>query len=230
MTSGRARIAITWVLMVWPATWLAGQTATKESFSSQGRRVTYEVFGSEPANATLILLDGASGPEAPLYRQQAAFFAGHGYRTLLLHYYDATGSKAPVARNYGAWACAVRDLIATVRQSNRDEKVYLVGYSLGASVALATGSQQPPVAAIADWYGSLPDNFFHSLKDMPPLLILHGQRDGNIPVENAQQQIRLCGMAHFACENHIYPDLGHGFFGEAMADADARTLAFFAKH
>jgi dienelactone hydrolase len=109
-------------------------------------------------------------------------------------------------------------------------KIYLVSYSLGASVALAAGSQRASVGAIADWYGSLPDSFFRSLKGMPPLLILHGQRDIIIPVSNARQLIRLCELAHFTCESHIYADEGHGFLGKALADADARTLAFFAKH
>jgi carboxymethylenebutenolidase len=124
----------------------------------------------------------------------------------------------------------VRDLVATVRQAHPDEKIYLAGYSLGASVALAAGSQTLPVAAIAEWYGSLPDTFFRNLKGMPPLLILHGERDANVPVINARQLIRLCGMAHFTCESHIYPDQMHGFDEKATADADARTLAFFAQH
>jgi dienelactone hydrolase len=201
-----------------------------ESFISHRRGVTYEAFTTGTPTATLILLHGASGPGATGYRRQAEFFAAHGYRTLLLHYYDASGSKARDGKNYAAWADAVRDLVAAVRQASPDEKIYLVGYSLGASVALGAGSRKLPVAAIAEWYGSLPDDFFHSLKGMPPLLILHGERDANIPVINARQLIRLCSMAHFTCESHIYPDQMHGFDGKATADADERTLAFFAQH
>jgi dienelactone hydrolase len=224
------RIAVLASLLLRATTWLSAQTIRTESLVSHGRIVTYEVFASEPANATVILLHGASGPAMPLYREQAAFFAGHGYRTLLLHYYDATGSRAPNAQHYTAWAGAVRDLIATVRASKPQEKVYLTGYSLGASVALAAGSQRAPVAAIAEWYGSLPDSFFHGIQGMPPLLILHGQHDANVPVVNADQLIRLCGMAHFTCESHICPDQGHGFDEKTAADADARTLAFFAEY
>jgi dienelactone hydrolase len=133
-------------------------------------------------------------------------------------------------KNYAAWTAAVEDLLAYLRQTNPDEKVYLVGYSLGASMALAVGSQGVPVSAIAEWFGWLPDTFFHNLKAMPPLLILHGQRDPITPVGNAEQLIRLCGLEHFACDSHIYADQGHGFLGEARSDADARTLAFFARH
>jgi carboxymethylenebutenolidase len=104
-----------------------------------------------------------------------------------------------------------------------------MGLSLGASVALAAGSQNARVSAIADWYGSLPDDFLPKLKGMPPLLILHGNRDDVIPIINAQQLVRLCGMEHFACESHFYQDQGHGFMKGALEDADARTLDFFAR-
>jgi hypothetical protein len=78
-----------------------GKVAT-EDFLSHGRGVKYEAFTSGTPAATLILLHGASGPGALGYRRQAEFFASRGYRTLLLHYYDATGNKAINAQNYAA--------------------------------------------------------------------------------------------------------------------------------
>jgi dienelactone hydrolase len=204
-------------------------TVITQSFVSQGRGISYEVFGSGPASATVIV-HGASGPAVMGYRTQAAFFASHGYRTLLVHYYDASRSRTPNTVNYTAWANAVSALVAILRRFDPQQSIYVVGYSLGASVALAAGSQQLPVSAVAEWYGSLPGAFFHSLKGMPPLLILHGQHDQNVQVTNARQLIRLCSMAGFTCASHIYPDEGHGFTGKALADADARTLAFFAAH
>ena len=64
---------------------------------------------------------------------------------------------------------------------------------------------------------------------MPPLLILHGERDTNIPVSNARQLIRLCELKHFTCDNHLYPDQAHGFDAATIKDADERTLTFFAR-
>lgn len=97
------------------------------------------------------------------------------------------------------------------RHPRAHKKVVLVGYSLGVSVALAAGSQGAAVDGIAEWDGSLPDEFFYHMRGMPPLLILHGERDSNVPVVNAQQLIKLCEMKHLKCENQIYPDQGHGF-------------------
>jgi dienelactone hydrolase len=113
--------------------------------------------------------------------------------------------------------------------SAANRQVVLVGYSLGASVALSVGSQNPSLTAIAEWYGSLPDQFFYTFRGMPPLLILHGKQDDNIPVANAQQLIQLCAMKQLTCESHLYPDQGHGFDPKALEDADARTLAFLAR-
>lgn len=200
-------------------------------FTSNGHPVACEVFGATANGPLLIYLHGASGPDVPLYREQAQFFADHGYVVLLVHYFDATQSNMPTDKTYTAWARAIWDLLNEIKKdpqwASRD--VFLLGVSLGSSVALAAGSQKLPVRALADWYGSLPDAFFYNLKGMPPLLILHGERDDVIPVINARQLVRLCGMAQFTCESHFYSDQGHGFSKDVVKDADSRTLEFFAR-
>lgn len=65
---------------------------------------------------------------------------------------------------------------------------------------------------------------------MPPLLILHGELDRNIPVSSAQQLQKLCELKQLTCESHLYSDQGHGFSGAALQDARQRTLSFFAKY
>ena len=215
-------------LALLPVSAAAAESHTS-TFTSSGRTVTCDVFdNSFEQPPTLILLHGSSGPEAPLYRAQAVFFSQHGFRVLLPHYFDASPSHAPSDENYSRWATAVDDLVRKTATDAGHRPVVLVGYSLGASVALAAGSQGTPVNAIAEWYGSLPDAFFYRFKTMPPLLILHGAQDANIPVANAQQLIRLCSVKELACENHIYPHQAHGFIDPDLADADQRTLSFFS--
>lgn len=193
-----------------------------------GPSITYEESGPQSARNCLILLHGASGPSILLYRQQAAYFAGQGFHVLMPHYFDATHSSSPTTANYEAWVGVVEDLAAQCRQEKTAQKVLVIGYSLGASVALAAGSQGAKVDAIAEWYGSLPDEFFNRLQGMPPLLILHGERDTNIPIINGQQLVRLCELKELHCEHHFYADQGHGFSGKALDDADQRTLSFFS--
>jgi dienelactone hydrolase len=212
---------------------LLGLAASRQitKFSSGDKQVAYEIFGADASGPLLIMLHGAGGPGVALYREQADYFAEHGYTVLFLHYFDASGSSQPSDRNYATWEKAVSDLIDECRKnpswSNR--KIVLLGFSLGASVVLSAGSQALPVSAIAEWYGSLPDAFFAQRKGMPPLLILHGMNDSVIPVINGQQLVRLCQMEHYSCESHFYADQAHGFAGSALQDADRRTLDFFSR-
>jgi dienelactone hydrolase len=193
------------------------------------KKIAYEVFGEDTEGPTLILLHGANGPMMELNWQQAKFFASHGYRVLIPHYFDATRSSEPSDANYSMWAQVVEKLIEESSKSSvpAQRKTMLLGFSLGASVALVAGSQQADIAAVAEWYGSMPDTFFYKVKGMPPLLILHGGRDQTIPVINALQLIKLCGLKHLTCDSHIYANQGHGFDSGTVKDADSRTLTFF---
>jgi carboxymethylenebutenolidase len=193
------------------------------------KKVAYDVFGEETNGPTLIILHSASGPTMTLNWQEAKFFTSHGYRVWIPHYFDATRSSEPSDANYSTWVQVVKKLVEENSKSSipAQRKAMLLGFSLGASVALAAGSQQANVAAIAEWYGSLPDTFFYTMKGMPPLLILHGGRDQTIPVMNALQLIKLCGLKQLTCDSHIYPKQGHGFDFGTVKDADSRTLTFF---
>jgi dienelactone hydrolase len=190
------------------------------------KAVSVEQFGSNPSLPLMILLHGANGPSA-FYREQASFFAKHGYRVVLPHYLEAGKGDAATDGNYQAWASAVRNTIETFQNGHQSPTV-IVGYSLGASVALALGSEGEGPDGIAEFYGSLPDKYYRDLKGMPPLLILHGGQDTNIPVYNALQLSQLCEQGGLTCEKHIYPTEGHGFTADALRDADQRVLQFFA--
>jgi dienelactone hydrolase len=200
-------------------------------FISGNRPISYEIFDNDANGAILILLHGASGPGIPLYREQAQYFSMKGYTVFLLHYFDAADTSIPSTKNYVLWERAVQDLVAACKSDPKlsGRKIALIGFSLGASVALAAGSQRVPVQAIADWYGSLPDDFFYRFQGMPPLLVLHGAMDNVIPVINAHQLAKLCEVKQLTCENHIYPDQGHGFEDKALEDADSRTIEFFSR-
>jgi carboxymethylenebutenolidase len=210
---------------------LAAESPQLARFTSGDRQVSYEIFGEKSSGPIIIMLHGVGGPQIQLYRSLADYLGTKNYTVLFLHYFDASDTYRGSPQNYVAWERAVSDLVNECRKNPKwaNRRIALLGFSLGASVALAAGSQTLPVDAVAEWYGSLPDEFFYQLKGMPPLLILHGEHDDNIPVTNAQQLIQLCGMKSFTCESHIYTDQGHGFIGDAFNDAVKRTLEFFSR-
>jgi len=62
------------------------------------------------------------------------------------------------------------------------------------------------------------------------VLILHGDQDQTVPVEEAYRLQQLLEKKHMAYEMQIYPGVGHGFTGEVWRDAGLRTQLFLEKH
>jgi predicted esterase len=207
--------------------WAAGATAQTPpaefaTVISQGKAISCAVYESRDATATMILLRGSDLAFAQL---QAKFFADHGFRVLLPEYLSATPTSDLSAANYRRWAQVVEDIV--LAQSPRNRKTVLAGEDLGASVALVAGSQKVRVDAIAEWSGLLPNQFFSQVKTLPPLLILHGEQDKQVPIVNARQLVRLCELKDFTCEAGIYPGEGHVFSSRAVDSANQRALNFF---
>jgi dipeptidyl aminopeptidase/acylaminoacyl peptidase len=200
-----------------------------ETFMSQGKPISCAVYGSHDNTATIVFLRGASPSDLSLGRLEARFFAEHGFRVLFPDYLSATPTAEPTAANYRRWAQVVEDIIADLRSRPllRNKKIGLAGQSQGASVALIAATHKLEVEAIAEWSGLLPNEFFSQVQSMPPLLILHGELDKQVPIVNARQLVRLCQLRDFTCEIQIYAGEGHVFGPHVTDSANQRALAFF---
>jgi dienelactone hydrolase len=183
---------------------------------------------AEGADAVVIILHGADGlaRRGPAYRSLGRDLAQHGYRVLLPHYFESTGTAghALAAKPLDAlgWLAAVEEVIHRAGEM----PVALVGFSLGAYLAIAVAGHDERVAAIVDCFGGLPDFAIGHFERMPPVLILHGEADPIVPVTEAHrlgQWLKNRGTEH---EVHVYPGLGHGFVGGTEDDARARIFAF----
>ena len=117
------------------------------------------------------------------------------------------------------------------RRPDVDPKRFgVVGTSLGSSVALSVAARDRRVAAVAEYYGGLPEWEDLDLTRLPPVLILHGDADRNVRVQEAyklEQALRESGVSY---EMHIYAGAGHGFRGEDRDDSIKHTLDFFDSH
>jgi predicted esterase len=212
----------------------AGQTLPVEyaTFTSHGKPVSCVVYDAQSTLATIILLHGTGPSDLGMARTQAKFFSEHGFRVLMADYLSVTPNTKPSAENYRRWAEVVEDIAEDLRSrpGARNKNIALLGQDLGASVALLASSHKTGVAAISEWSGLLPNQFFSQVQSLPPLLIIHGEQDQQVPVLNARQLVRLCELRDFTCDAGIYPDEGHVFSTTAMNSANQRTLAFFQKY
>ncbi len=213
---------------------LRAQTIPVEyaTFMSHGKAVSCAVYDAHDATATMIFLRGANVADLAFARAEARFFAEHAFRVLLVDYLAVTPDLDPTATNYRRWGQAVEDIVADLhtRPPARARKIALIGQGLGASVALLAGSRKLGVEAIAEWSGLLPNQFFSQVQNLPPLLILHGGQDKQVPIVNARQLVRLCELKDFTCEAGLYPDEGHIFSTKATDSANQRVLTFFRTH
>ena len=144
------------------------------------------------------------------------------------HWHQGFPPGATVA-NYRRWAQVVEDIVADLRSRPlfRNKKIGLAGQSQGASVALIAATRRLEVEALAEWSGLLPNEFFSQVQAMPPLLILHGEVDEQVPIVNARQLVRLCQLRDFTCEIQIFAGEGHVFAAHVTDSANQRALAFF---
>jgi len=195
------------------------------------------------ATPGVILLTGSSGWKTA-YAETASSLAEVGFTALALDYLAETGCKPSTEegpRHWLAWQATVRNAVAYLQEGHRQPRpIGLVGYSLGAFLAISIASDLPEVNAVVDFFGGGghgPKSLEDQVRNLPPLLILHGDRDSVVPVTSAYQ-LRDAALAHSRhVEMHVYPGAEHGFNApwsphfskEEALDSLARTIQFLQR-
>ena len=208
------------------------------TFDSGGKSIRLDSY--VPANAsaalpTVIALYGAGGGVAGM-EKFAALLAEQGFAVYLLHYFDRTDTeyadKQIIFRNFPTWMKTLWDAVSFVeKQPVADGKrIALLGFSLGAYLSLANSSIDGRIQAVVEFFGGLPREMKLFMRRLCPVLILHGEDDPTVPVEEAYQLRELLEKKNIPYEIKIYPGAGHGFENEVWRDAGLRALQFLQKH
>jgi len=207
------------------------------AFESGGRSITVQEFipvapGRYPA---VLALYGSGGIREGWAEQPAKLLAGQGYSIFVVHYLDRSGmtrtDPQDTRRYFPDWMQTIGDAItfASHHDSVDPNRIGLLGFSLGAYLALAVASLEPRVKAVVDFFGGLPEEL-HGFVRMPPVLILHGEQDRVVPVSEALRLQTLLERAGSPYEIKLYPNVGHGFGGLELFDAGRRTVEFLHRN
>jgi len=169
--------------------------------------------------------------------EPASLLAEQGFAVYVLHYFDRTGTTEidglqTIFRRFPLWMKTLWDAVSFVaRQPQVDpERIGLLGFSLGAYLALSASAIDSRIKAVVEFFGGMPKEMRFFARRLCPVLILHGEEDKTVPVEEAYHLQQMLDKKQIAYEIQIYPGVGHGFSGETWRDAGLRTLAFLQKH
>jgi dienelactone hydrolase len=211
---------------------------SQTSFESGGKDILLDCFlpGANGERFPAVIgLHGSGGGHISM-AEPANMLAAHGFAVYVLHYFDRTGTteadRATMFRHFPVWMKTLWDSVSFVtRQPQVDAaRIGLLGFSLGAYLALSNAAIDPRVEAVVEFFGGLPKEMKFFMRRLCPTLILHGDADPTVPVEEAYHLQTVLEKKHIAYEMQIYPGAGHGFTGETWRDAGLRTLSFLQKH
>jgi carboxymethylenebutenolidase len=206
------------------------------ALSGNGGRASSPGWAGETTVPGVIALHGSGGGHATM-AAPASLLAEQGFAVYVLHYFDRTGTTEieglqTIFRHFPLWMKTLWDAVSFVaRQPQVDaQRIGLLGFSLGAYLALSAAAIDSRIQAVVEFFGGMPKEMKFFGRRLCPVLILHGEQDKTVPVEEAYHLQQLLEKKQIAYEMQIYPGVGHGFSGEVWRDAGLRTLVFLSKH
>jgi len=190
------------------------------TFQSGGKPTRLDAYlpPDTPADPlpAVVALYGAGGNISGM-EQYASMLAAQGFAVYLLHYFDRTGTesadKPTILRNFPLWMKTLWDAISFIETQPRADgkRIALLGFSLGAYLSLANSPIDHRVQAVVEFFGGMPKEIHLFMRRLCPVLILHGEADATVPVDEAYQLQKLLEKKGIPYEMKIYPGAGHGF-------------------
>ena len=134
------------------------------TFESGGKSVRLDVYLPDKVEARLpavIALHGAGGGVSGMERY-ASMLAGQGFAVYRLHFFDRTettyADRPTIMRNFPLWMKVLWDAISFIEKQPQvdNERIALLGFSLGAYLSLANSAIDPRVKVVVEFFGGMP--------------------------------------------------------------------------
>jgi dienelactone hydrolase len=217
---------------------------TSETFKSGGKDLKITVFptpGDGKRHPIVLLIHGNFGLGPPYGDQIRDFgkrLAELGYVAAVPQLYADEASHLDDMdpdRHVGTLSAAIAAVAA--RLDADPDRVGLVGFSLGAAVAMTyVASGTPgPVKALADFFGPLTAMIRAGVGKFPPTIIFHNNNDAVVPVGFSVELDSLLPSTvqrRLVRYDELSPPGNHAFRpgGEADRDSLEKTKNWFTSH
>lgn len=212
---------------------------SKSSIRAGGSDIGVTVF--EPAErarkAAIIVLHGAGGMlfDGAEMRRVSQHLAAEGHPVYMLHYFSSTGTvvalDSTMQKHFGTWRRTVIDVIPEIQKLRRDAApVGIYGYSLGGFLALFAASDNPRVGAVVEHAGGVWNGKVDRLGKMPPVLMVHGERDARVRFEQyAKPLVPELRRRSPKVETRFFQTEAHAFTPAAMQSVRGDAARFFRR-
>jgi carboxymethylenebutenolidase len=271
MRAGIVAMAVAAALVAGYGAWVDSTVALGDKISVEALTYSGKV-GPVPARLYLpqgpgpfagVLVLHTSGGTEPEVEEYAEALAKEGFAALAVDYFAARGASRNDPNK--DWSGQVADLSGAVeyllsRAEVKKDGIGAVGFSLGSQRAMQISGARSEVKAVVGYYGPYdpmqrlwvpevrraraPSALSEAARTSAAVLLLHGDRDLETPVGEAQAMAKALKEAGKSVELVIYskaghrfnfrraegrPDRGGGilrFDSKATTDAFRRTVAF----
>ena len=200
------------------------------------RATVFEQPGGARRPAVLVL-HGAGGIlfDGPEMRRVSRHLAAEGHAVYMLHYFNRTRTvvafDSSMERHFGTWRRTVSDVITEIQTRRGDATpVGIYGYSLGGFLALFAASDNPRVGAVVEHAGGVWKGKLDRLGKLPPVLMVHGERDMRVPFQQyARPLVPALRARSPKVETRFFPAETHVFTPAAMTTVRLEAVRFFRR-
>src|SRR5579859_20407 len=219
------------------------------------RFAAYIAEPSQPTGAQVIIYPDIRGLHQ-FYKELALRFAETGIRALGLDYFGRTAGLTPRDDSFEFWphvqqfqlsnffldVQAALDYLGGKHEGTA--ATFTIGFCLGGSLSLLTGTQHFALNGLIAFYAGLSRAFGGGQTVLEqadaihyPVLGLFGGADQGIPVSDVERLDASLGQAGIEHTVTVYPGAPHSFFdrrsadyADASSDAWKRVLGFISDH
>ena len=204
--------------------------------------------GEDP-HPVIAILHGGRGYEAfrAQYEGHASALVSRGFRVCAVLYYsdqdlrvmhsgDRDARQARYQTQFNTWVGAANQAVDYLSRlaTTTSGGVGVLGFSQGAFLAVAVAGTNSNVRALVEFYGGVPSIAQARIARLPPTLIVHGDADKVVSVQEAYVLKDFVEMKAPNYGIRIYPGAGHGFDANAndarAIDARQKAVDFFSAH